>query len=149
MRHLLILCSLILSLINPVYASVIYRWVDTGGTVHYGEKPPTGVRAERVDPKVRANTVQPTPAATQSQGVDNPQQQQLNQQAREQAAQSTNELKTYCLNIRQNLAQLANNPRIMEQTESGETRRLTEEQRQARISEIRDSIDQHCVAEGL
>ena len=45
--------------------------------------------------------------------------------------------------MRTNLAQLQNNPRVRVE-ENGEMRRLGEDERQARITELQDSIREHC-----
>jgi hypothetical protein len=36
---------------------VIYRWMDSEGTIHYGDEPPEGVEAERVDMNAEAISV--------------------------------------------------------------------------------------------
>jgi hypothetical protein len=51
--------------------------------------------------------------------------------------------KAYCEQQRTNLAQLENNPRVREEV-NGEFRRFTEEERQARIAEVKKSIDDTC-----
>ncbi|MGZ7457506.1 DUF4124 domain-containing protein [Pseudomonas sp. Ma2-10] len=53
------------------------------------------------------------------------------------------QLKAFCEQARTNLAQLQNNPRIREDVE-GEMRRLTDQQRQARISEAQKQIADNC-----
>ena len=61
----------------------------------------------------------------------------------QQVAAQEAERKRYCETLRTNLAQLQNNPRVRVE-ENGETRRVTEEERQARISETRDKIAENC-----
>jgi hypothetical protein len=53
------------------------------------------------------------------------------------------ERKKYCEEVRTNLAQLQNNPRLRMEVE-GEVRRLSEEERQARIAETQKSITDNC-----
>jgi hypothetical protein len=36
---------------------VIYRWMDSEGTIHYGDEPPEGVETERVDMNAEAISV--------------------------------------------------------------------------------------------
>ncbi len=53
------------------------------------------------------------------------------------------ERKKYCEDVRTNLAQLQNNPRVRVDVD-GELRRLSEEERQSRISETQKSIAENC-----
>ena len=51
--------------------------------------------------------------------------------------------KEACERQRTNLAQLQNNPRVREEV-NGEFRRFTEEERQARIVEVKQYLDDNC-----
>jgi len=63
---LVMLCALG-SMSAPVTAEVAYRWKDANGRVHFGDQPPPGVKAERIElqktPSVQPVPVKP-PAAT-------------------------------------------------------------------------------------
>ena len=82
----------------------------------------------------------PTPA---SQEKSEPDQQSIDRKVKQQVAEQEAERKRYCETMRTNLAQLQNNPRVRVE-ENGETRRITEEERQARITETRDKIADNC-----
>ncbi|MDM1707484.1 DUF4124 domain-containing protein [Thiopseudomonas alkaliphila] len=154
MRQFIATSSLIIGLMapfSPASATDIYRWVDNAGVLHYGAQPPANYAAELVvsgsynTPKAEAPAQQASPI----QQVDTEQQQLLNQQVKKQVEAEAEKRKKYCATVRQNLAQLENNPRLMSQEETGEVRRLTEEERQARIAETRQSISEHCTSAGL
>ncbi len=53
------------------------------------------------------------------------------------------ERKRYCETLQTNLAQLQNNPRVRVE-ENGEVRRLKEEERQSRIAETKQKIEENC-----
>ncbi|HAJ88304.1 MAG TPA: DUF4124 domain-containing protein, partial [Pseudomonas sp.] len=72
-----------------------------------------------------------------------PDQRTIDRKVKQQVAAQEAERKRYCETLRTNLAQLQNNPRVRVE-ENGETRRVTEEERQARISETRDKIAENC-----
>ena len=62
---------------------------------------------------------------------------------KQQVAEQEAELQRYCTTLRTNLAQLQNNPRVRVE-EDGGTRRLNEEERQARIGETQQKIADSC-----
>jgi hypothetical protein len=67
----------------------------------------------------------------------------IDRKVKQQVAAQEAERKRYCESMRTNLAQLQNNPRVRVE-DNGETRRLTEEERQSRINETRDKIAENC-----
>ena len=67
----------------------------------------------------------------------------IDRKVKQQVAAQEAERKRYCESMRTNLAQLQNNPRVRVE-DNGETRRVTEVERQARIAETRDKIAEHC-----
>jgi len=70
-------------------------------------------------------------------------QQSIDRKVKRQVAEQEAERKRYCETMRTNLAQLQNNPRVRVE-EKGETRRITEEERQAKIAETRGKIAENC-----
>jgi hypothetical protein len=127
-------------LISPLcMAGQIYKWVDAQGVTHFDAQPPQGREATTVvTPSSPANNQSPPPpsgAIGDQQAIDK----KVKKQVSEQQAQ----LKAFCEQARTNLAQLQNNPRIREDVE-GEMRRLTDQQRQERISEAQKQIADNC-----
>lgn len=145
MRRMILACSVLLALSTTVNAGQIYKWVDAQGNVHFGAQPPEGQKAAEVNP----NISQPKPPAAQPSTTEakaetqDAEQKQLDQQARKDVAKNEAERKSYCDHTRKDLAQLRANPRLRIE-ENGEMRRLTEEERQERISKSEASIKENC-----
>jgi hypothetical protein len=70
-------------------------------------------------------------------------QQAADAKVKKQVAAEEMRRKDYCDQQRTNLAQLQNNPRVREEV-NGEFRRFTEEERQARIAEVKKSLEDTC-----
>jgi hypothetical protein len=82
-----------------------------------------------------------TPTATQGNAA--PTQEEIDARVRQEVAKKEKEHIEYCTTLRTNLAQLRNNPRLRMEVQ-GETRRVTEEERQGKIRETEQAISQHC-----
>jgi hypothetical protein len=127
-------------LISPLcMAGQIYKWVDAQGVTHFDAQPPQGQEATTV--------VTPSPPAgkpaTLPRGNVIGDQQAIDKTVKKQVAEQQAQLKVFCEQARTNLAQLQNNPRIREDVD-GEMRRLTDEQRQERITEAQKQIGDNC-----
>ncbi|MEO4045835.1 DUF4124 domain-containing protein [Pseudomonas sp. CAU 1711] len=143
MRRMILACSVLLALSTGATAGQIYKWVDAQGNVHFGSQPPEGQEAAEVNPNITQPKLTPAPKPpTENLGGDS-EQEKLDQKVRQDVAKQEAELKKYCETVRENLAQLKNNPRVRVE-EKGERRRLTEEERQARIAESEKAIADNC-----
>ena len=120
-------------------AAQIYKWVDAQGVTHFDAQPPAGQSAQEIESQ---KPVTPPPAAP-VQPDANQEQQAADAKVKKQVAAQDAKRKEYCERQRTNLAQLQNNPRVREEV-NGEFRRFTEEERQARIAEVKKSIDDTC-----
>lgn len=120
-------------------AAQIYKWVDAQGVTHFDAQPPAGQSAQEIESQ---KPVTPPPAAP-VQPDANQEQQAADAKVKKQVAAQDAKRKEYCERQHTNLAQLQNNPRVREEV-NGEFRRFTEEERQARIAEIKKSIDDTC-----
>ena len=142
MRFMFLAGGLVLALCGNVMAAQVYKWVDAQGVTHFGAQPPQGQQVETVNtvtaPARPAVTPEPIP-----QDESEADQNSIDRKVKQQVAAQEAERKRYCETMRTNLAQLQNNPRVRVEV-NGETRRLTEEERQARISEARDKITENC-----
>jgi len=134
--------GLVLALCGNVMAAQVYKWVDAQGVTHFGAQPPQGQQVETVNTVTAPakSTTMPAPVVEDETEVD---QQSIDRKVKRQVAEQEAERKRYCETMRTNLAQLQNNPRVRVE-EKGETRRITEEERQARITETRDKIAENC-----
>ncbi|HZJ95127.1 MAG TPA: DUF4124 domain-containing protein [Thiopseudomonas sp.] len=148
MRLFIIAVNLLLLLSLPASAAPIYKWVDAQGVTHFASEPPANQKAESIN----TPRFQPTPApkqATPDTAINNSKsskiQADIDREVRQQVAEETAALKKYCTQVRYNLAQLKNNPRILTEI-AGETVPLSEEERQARISKLKKALAERCAA---
>jgi len=134
--------GLVLALCGNVMAAQVYKWVDAQGVTHFGAQPPQGQQVETVNTVTAPakSTTMPAPVVEDETEVD---QQSIDRKVKRQVAEQEAERKRYCETMRTNLAQLQNNPRVRVE-EKGETRRITEEERQAKIAETRGKIAEYC-----
>ncbi|PTS83014.1 DUF4124 domain-containing protein [Pseudomonas sp. HMWF032] len=146
MRRMMITSSLMLAMSATAMASQVYKWVDAKGVTHFSAQPPQGQEATSINTAVPAlkpaANEEPKPAPT-FESIANPEQAAIDEKVKKDVAAKEAERKKYCENVRTNLAQLQNNPRLSMEVD-GEVRRLTEDERQARISETQKSITDNC-----
>ena len=143
MRRIILTGSLLLALSASAMAGQVYKWVDAQGNTHFGAQPPQGQAATSINtiaapPKASAPAAPALPSFE-----DDAEQQAADAKVKKAVAAEDAEIKKYCESVRNNLAQLRNNPRILTEV-LGEPRRLTEEERQARIAESEKNIAENC-----
>lgn len=146
MRRAITTASLLLLFSSTLLAAPVYKWVDAQGVTHFSAEPPVNQKAENIhtnsfQPKVPEKTAEQI-AAEEAQ-TSSKTQAEVDREVRKQVADEEKALKEYCSKIRNNLAQLQSNPRVMSDVD-GKPTRLTEEERQARITEIKNSIEERC-----
>ena len=145
MRRLILTGSLIVLFSSPVTAGQIYQWTDSSGQSHFGSQPPQGVQSTVVSTssgKPSAPAAAAPASAKQPDAAQDPQK-DINAKVKQDVAKQQAELKKYCEALRTNLAQLENNPRISVE-ENGETRRLSEKERQTQMADAQKSIKENC-----
>ncbi|WXL26950.1 DUF4124 domain-containing protein [Ectopseudomonas mendocina] len=145
MRRMIVVSSLLLSLSASVMAGQVYKWVDAQGVTHFGAQPPQGQASTSINvsvPQPKQPTLEPKAAPTFDEIAD-PQQAEIDKKVKAEVAAKEAERKQYCQDARQNLAQLENNPHLRIDV-GGEIKRLSEDERQSRISDLRKSIGEHC-----
>ncbi|MFJ3484718.1 DUF4124 domain-containing protein [Pseudomonas sp. NPDC090202] len=121
-------------------AAQIFKWVDAQGITHFDAQPPAGQAAQEIDTQ---KPVAPPPSTPAAQPDASAEQRAIDSKVKKQVAAQESKRQAYCEQQRTNLAQLQNNPRVREEV-NGEFRRFTEEERQARIVEVKKSIDDNC-----
>lgn len=141
MRLMILAGSLLLALSGAVTAGQVYKWVDAQGVTHFGAQPPQGQAAQSLNTAMAPP--KPSPAPVEAADSGNSEQRAIDQKVKAQVAEQEAERQRYCTALRTNLAQLQNNPRVRVE-DSGEVRRLSEEERQARISETQKKIADTC-----
>ncbi|HUE93541.1 DUF4124 domain-containing protein [Pseudomonas sp.] len=147
MRRMIITSSLLLALSATAMASQVYKWVDAQGVTHFSSQPPRGQQATSI------NTAAPPPAKPVEaaepdviptfESISDPEQAAIDKKVRQEVAAKEAERKKYCEDVRTNLAQLQNNPRLRMEVD-GEVRRINEEERQERISAAQKAIADNC-----
>jgi hypothetical protein len=143
MRHMILTGTLMLALSTTAMASQVYKWVDDKGVTHFGAQPPQGQQATTINtatPPPRSTSNTPAPSADNQ--LD-PEQAAIDKKVKEDVAKQEAERKQYCQNARSNLAQLENNPRVRIE-DGGEVRRIDENERQERITELKKAITENC-----
>lgn len=143
MRRTLLLASLLLGCASAACAGQIYKWVDAQGITHFTAQPPQSGQAALVAPAQQPPS-QPSVATTAAPAQDtDPTQADIDARVRKEVAAKEKERADYCVNVRTTLAQLRNNPRLRMDV-NGEMRRVSEDERQAKIAEAEKAIGEHC-----
>ncbi|WP_203229961.1 DUF4124 domain-containing protein [Azotobacter chroococcum] len=138
----MILTSLLLTLGTTAMAGQVYTWVDKQGVTHFSEQPPSDQASSILStaaPPPRLPAAEKLPPLPSS----DPDQEGIERKVKRDIAIQEAKRREYCETVRTNLAQLENNPRLRAQI-NGEMRRLTEEERQARIAEAKRAIEGSC-----
>jgi len=143
MRRMILACSVLLALSTGATAGQIYKWVDAQGNVHFGSQPPEGQQAAEVNPNITQPKLSSEKKPQAAAPAEDSEQESIDAKVKEDVAKQEAERKQYCENARTNLAQLENNPRVRIE-DGGEVRRIDENERQERISELKKSIAENC-----
>ncbi|MHA7834229.1 MAG: DUF4124 domain-containing protein [Algiphilus sp.] len=114
----------------------IYRWTDTEGQLHFGDRPPPGVQAERLQPGSRLGEIPPAASSRASQ----PQQQAA---AEPQPPLRDRDIPS-CDQARETLTGYQSASRIIETDLLGEERELNEAQRGRLIARQERIVERAC-----
>ena len=145
MRRTLLLASLLFGCAGAACAGQIYKWVDAQGVTHFTAQPPQSAEASVIPTAKQPAAGKPAATPPAASGmVNDPQQEEIDARVRQEVAQKEKELEAYCTSLRTNLAQLRNNRRVRVSDAEGEARRLTQDERQTRISETEKAIAENC-----
>ncbi|MCO6060187.1 DUF4124 domain-containing protein [Pseudomonas sp. MOB-449] len=151
MHRMILAGSLLLILSASALGGQVYKWVDAQGVTHFGAQPPEGQEATSVNtsaPKPRPSLPRldselNAPGTTLPANKPVGDQKAIDEKVKAEVATQNAERRKYCDTVRTNLAQLQNNPRLRADV-NGETRRLSEEERQSRIKEAEKAISDNC-----
>lgn len=148
MRRLLLLAGLLCACAGSADAGQIYKWVDAQGATHFTSQPPLAGASSVVPAAKQPPAAEPTAAPATSPDAaptgQVPSQADIDARVREDVAKKEKERADYCTTLRTNLSQLRNNPRVRVAEKDGEARRITEEERQAKIAEAEKAIAENC-----
>lgn len=136
----------ILATLSGLVSAEIYRWTDTNGQVHFGERPPADVQAESVKPP-------PPPALSPARGnelrsqfeqrqADYTNNRQANREAAENAAAEAAERAKNCAQARSVTADILEfmNKRMFDK----EGNYMESDARQAKLKQARESAEHWC-----
>ncbi|WP_426238014.1 DUF4124 domain-containing protein [Pseudomonas sp. TWP3-2] len=137
MRTLLL--TLLIGLSPWCMAGQIYKWVDAQGVTHFDAQPPQGHSSTSI--QTPSPSAIKSPAAPGNGTIGD--QKTIDTNVKKQVAEQQAQLKVFCDQARTNLAQLQNNPRLREEV-GGELRRLSDTQRQERVTEAQKQIAENC-----
>lgn len=147
---------LALSLVSgSAVAGKVYKWVDANGVTHYGEQPPkagdsTTIRTSGSLPSDHEAAVKNLDVIKKK--IDDDAQARVKKKEQEEEKTKEGEvavkLKENCDQTRENLKKLQEKSRLQETLPNGEKKFLTEEDRQAKITENQKYLDSYCGAQG-
>ena len=137
--------ALTLALASSSATAAMFKWTDADGNIQYGQYPPAGVDARRIEqrsapPAAAAQTLTPQERLKQ---LEERQAREAEAQSRREAAQRQAEQKAEnCRIARQNLRTLETGGRSRMQLPDGTV--LSGEQKQAYIDKTREQIKEFC-----
>lgn len=126
-------CCLLICLSQGSFAAKVYTWTDENGVTHYGEHPPKGVNAKKINARTGHSEPTPAPAAATP----------------ESTAEAAQEAPNYkdperCDAARKNLDTLTSGARIRIPDENGNMRYLADDEREAKVAETEKIIEESC-----
>ena len=142
-----VVCSAALAFATGIVQAKVYKWVDENGVTQYTQYPPpkgdsTEVSvpdAPSASPDEQRKDLQNRLEAFNKRRDERIRQEQ---ETAEQRAERE-KLAADCQRVRDELATIRNNPRVLEETEDGPVR-MTEERRQERISLAEQQLKDFC-----
>lgn len=131
------LCVLLAAAGLPLHTMAgVYRWTDSGGQLHFGDRPPPGVQAQRLQPGSRLGEIPP------------PSSRRPTEPQRQAAAEDAPPLRERdipsCAKARETLTSYQSASRIIETDLLGEERELSETQRTRLIARQERIVDRAC-----
>ena len=127
----------------------IYKWVDEAGNVHYGSQKPVDSSVEKVDVNTSMTGVNRGAEALDKlkQAADDEAQKVKEQGIPAQPpvpSLSMKEVKRRCQVARQDLATIQSRGQLRERDEKGNTRYISEQEKQQRIKQAKKQIREYC-----
>ena len=145
MRRIILTGSLLMAMSLPSMAAQVYKWVDSNGVTHFSAQPPEDQSATSISTTIKppksGGSVAPLPKLDSQ--LEAEQQKATDDKVKREVAEQESKRKQYCSDLRENLSQLRLNPRVRVE-ENGEIRRLSAEERQARITEAEKNLQENC-----
>ncbi len=133
---------------TPAQANVIYTWVDDNGVTHYSQQPPEEGHTLANTDKLYSADLKPKQIGTVAPSapiVKNQAQTDLEKKAAAINQADSEQAKQICENARHSLNVLTTHAKLNKKNkQTGEVVAMTEEQRQASISEQKERVKLFC-----
>lgn len=137
------------------HAQTVYRWVDGEGVVHYGARPPEGVKATMVDMSnpsgglgVPAAEINPSPgedAAAEAPEISVAEQRRRDRaERRAETRQENAERQRNCTAMERQRAALEPHPRVIIRDKDGNPTRMADDDRIAKLEEAKQYLEENC-----
>jgi hypothetical protein len=142
-------CSiiLILAMSGSAFAQV-YKWVDEEGQTHFSQTPPADHDADviktRPGPKVDPAQSQQAVDTIIEQQTNDAKLRQEDKAKQQQLAEKADAQSKNCDIAKSNLEQYQNNPNGRTKTGDGEYNRVDENDRQAKMDQLKQDIKKYC-----
>lgn len=126
----------------------VYKWTDTNGITHFGDRQPVGANSETVNVRSGTSTGNDRPTAQQRLGELQKQQQKDAEKKQETAVQTARrkQREANCETARSNLTVIESNARIRTE-ENGEMRYLTPDEIAEQRNKLEDVAAENCGSE--
>lgn len=138
--------TLLLMLVTGTASAAMYKWTDANGHVQYGQYPPAGSQAERVN-AAPAPKAAPAAKSPQQRVEELEKRQGEEQQRKSESAQKLKDAenrKINCANAHQNLERLNYGGNRLVHMPDGSYQRLDEKQKQEQIEKNQKAIKDFC-----
>ena len=134
-------------LIEPAAAQV-YKWVDEKGATHYGERPPEGQNARRLESTPPAGPASPQPKAEtgqewQDKNIEFQKRRIQRERKAEREQKEARDRQRRCVVARDDLRQMQS-ARLYELNEKGERVYLDDAGHKAAIDRVKQDIAKNC-----
>ncbi|MFC0711262.1 DUF4124 domain-containing protein [Azorhizophilus paspali] len=143
MRCMILTGLLLISLSASAMAGQVYTWTDEQGMSHFSGRPPIDQASSAIDTTTPGPQL-PVPKKLPLVQAKDLEQKALERKVRRESAIQGAERSEFCETVRTDLTRLENNPRLRVQQMKGEIRRLSEEERQARITDAKRAMKHSC-----
>lgn len=146
-RKILMLALIMCATPGLATGASVYKWTDENGVTHFGDRQPTGSKAEQVD--VRSGIRSPTGERQSPQERLNELEQNQQNEAQEREETAAEEARrkqreANCATARSNLDVINSNARIRTEGEDGEPRYLSPEEIEERRQEFEKIAEENC-----
>lgn len=154
----IVLVSAAITMSHASASQAVYRWVDSDGVVHFGNRAPEGVNATEVALKPGTdesghpeNNADPSPESDTTAGAEEEaplsvaeQRRQARAEHRQKYNEDRQKMEGQCKTMRAQKDFVDHGPRVLVQDEYGNPRRLNDREREEMLNEANAFLDKNC-----